>query len=159
MQRRSRTRGYFSGMRFGTRDGGEITDEIALNPACFRERTTEQILSTLVHEMTHLQQHHFGKPSRSGYHNKEWGRLMLAVGLVPSDTGKPGGRQVGQSVTHYIAENRPFAVACADLLRDGFDLLYVDLRDGERDRGKAASKTKYTCPVCDLNAWGKPDIH
>jgi hypothetical protein len=22
---------------------------------------------------------------------------------------------------------------------------------------KAASKTKYTCPLCDLNAWAKPD--
>jgi hypothetical protein len=29
-------------------------------------------LSTLVHEMAHLQQNHFGKSSRTGYHNKEW---------------------------------------------------------------------------------------
>ena len=28
----------------------------------------------LVHEMAHLQQHHFGKPSRMSYHNKEWAR-------------------------------------------------------------------------------------
>ena len=55
---------YFAGGRFGTRDGQEVTDEIALNPSHFRHRTTEQSLSTLVHEMTHLEQHHFGKPSR-----------------------------------------------------------------------------------------------
>src|SRR5689334_20816004 len=63
MQRRPRSRGYFSGKRFTTRDGQEITDEIALNPQCFRERAPREILSTLVHEMTHLEQEHFGKPS------------------------------------------------------------------------------------------------
>ena len=25
-------------------------------------------------------------------------------------------------------------------------------------RKKAASKTKYTCPGCGLNAWAKPDV-
>ena len=34
-------------------DGKEVTDEIALNPSHFRSRTTEQSLSTLVHEMAH----------------------------------------------------------------------------------------------------------
>lgn len=28
----------------------------------------------------------------------------------------------------------------------------------EGGKGKAASKTKYTCPACGLNAWGKPEI-
>ena len=64
MQRSRKAYGYFAGGRFGTRDGTEVTDEIALNPSYFRARTTTQSLSTLVHEMTHLQQHHFGKPSR-----------------------------------------------------------------------------------------------
>ena len=67
-------------------------------PRCkqYTDRTNEQTLSTLVHEMTHLQQQHFGKPSRSGYHNKEWGLLMRAVGLIPSSTGEPGGKETGQ---------------------------------------------------------------
>jgi hypothetical protein len=43
--------GYFAGGRFGSKDGKEITDEIALNPSHFHERSTEQSLSTLVHEM------------------------------------------------------------------------------------------------------------
>ena len=30
-------------------------------------------------------------------------------------------------------------------------------RDETTARKKAASKTKYTCPDCDLNAWAKPD--
>ena len=117
MQRQKAAYGYFAGGRFGAVDGTEITDEIALNPSHFRSRTTEESLSTLVHEMTHLEQHHFGKPSRNGYHNKQWAALMHAVGLVPSSTGAPGGKETGQKVSHYIAGGGPFDVACAELVR------------------------------------------
>jgi hypothetical protein len=52
----ARRYGYFAGGRFGTNDGKEVTDEIALNPSHFRSRrTTEQSVSTLVHEMAHHQ--------------------------------------------------------------------------------------------------------
>jgi predicted SprT family Zn-dependent metalloprotease len=158
MQRSKKAYGYFAGGRFGSVDGKEVTDEIALNPSHFRERTTEQSLSTLVHEMAHLQQHHFGKPSRTSYHNKEWAGMMKAVGLIPSDTGAPGGKEVGQKVSHYIAPGGPFATACAELMQ-GFDALYVELwgeGDAAKRKTKTASKTKYTCPGCGINAWAKP---
>ena len=58
------------------RHAEETTDEIALNPATFHDRTAEEILSTLVHEMVHLWQHHFGTPSRASYHNREWAAKM-----------------------------------------------------------------------------------
>ena len=35
MQRQRGASGYFAGKRFGTKDGAEVTDEIALNPAHF----------------------------------------------------------------------------------------------------------------------------
>jgi predicted SprT family Zn-dependent metalloprotease len=92
MQRKAKAYGYFAGSRFGTRDGEEVTDEIALNPSHFKARTNEESLSTLVHEMVHLQQHHQGKPSRTGYHNKEWAVMRRQVGLIPSDTGAEGGK-------------------------------------------------------------------
>src|SRR5246127_2499165 len=92
MQRKPRARGYFSYERFNSRrDEQDTTDEIALNPIAFQDRTDEEILSTLVHEMVHLWQYHFGSPSRSGYHNREWADMMKRLGLPPSDTGKPGG--------------------------------------------------------------------
>jgi predicted SprT family Zn-dependent metalloprotease len=56
------------------------------------------LLSTLVHEMAHQEQEEQGKPSRSGYHNKEWGTFMQQVGLQPSNTGKTGGKVTGQRV-------------------------------------------------------------
>ncbi|MBK8177245.1 MAG: SprT-like domain-containing protein [Rhodospirillales bacterium] len=159
MQRHRTAYGYFAGGRFGTVDGNETTDEIALNPSHFRSRTTEESLSTLVHEMTHLEQHHFGAPSRQGYHNKEWAGLMRAVGLIPSATAAEGGKETGQKVSHYIARGGPFDLACRELLQQGYSVRYVELwRDPEAAKRKAASKTKYTCPACGLNAWGKPEI-
>ena len=160
MQRKNGAYGYFAGDRFGTKDGQEKTDEIALNPSHFRARTTEEILSTLVHEMAHLWQHHQGKPSRTSYHNREWAERMRKLGLMPSDTGEPGGKETGQKMSHYVAERGPFAGACGRLLAGGFALPYVELwSDGDESKRKkkAASKTKYTCPGCGVNAWAKPE--
>ena len=75
LQREKKTFGYFCGKKF-TNDKlkNTYTDEIALNPQYFRfsGRDDRKVISTLVHEMCHLWQHHFGKPGRSRYHNKEW---------------------------------------------------------------------------------------
>jgi hypothetical protein len=73
--------------------------------------------------MVHQEQDHFGKPSRNGYHNKGWGLLMERVGLMPSSTGKPGGKRTGQKVSHYILADGPFARAFA---ARQFDDLYFD---------------------------------
>jgi len=160
LQRKNKSYGYFAGERFGTRDGSAgTTDEIALNPTHFKNRSVEQTLSTLVHEMTHVEQHHFGKPSRAGYHNAEWATLMKRVGLIPSSTGEPGGREVGQRVSHYIETGGRFERACASLIKSGFTLSYVELwtEDGAAKKAKkAASKTKYVCPDCGVCCWAKP---
>jgi predicted SprT family Zn-dependent metalloprotease len=146
--------GYFSGERFGSRDGTEIRDEIALNIRHFERRTPCEILSTLVHEMVHQEQHHFGSPSRNGYHNKEWARLMERIGLMPSDTGAPGGKRTGQRVSHYIIPDGAFAQAFA--LRK-FAVPYFD-RAGESDVTRKKRKVVYTCSCCNDKVWGKPDV-
>lgn len=112
LQRKQNTFGYFSNSRFIRRDASGKADEIALNPAFFAFRSVEKTLSTLVHEMVHQWQKHFGKPTRSGYHNKEWSAKMEAVGLMPSDTGEPGGRRLGQQMTHYIIGGGVFQEVC-----------------------------------------------
>ena len=161
MQRKGkRTYGYFCGQRFVSADGAEVTDEIALNPSHFHRQSTEAVLSVLVHEMTHLERHQFGKTSRNRYHNKAWGGLMRAVGLIPSNTGAPGGQETGQQMMHYVEDGGPFAVACAELINSGYDPLFGDRvseGDVEKRKKKAASKTRYTCPDCGVNAWAKPD--
>lgn len=161
MQRHKKAYGFFAGGRFGSRDGSIVTDEIALNPSHF-DRSTEASLSTLVHEMAHLWQHHFGKPSRSGYHNKEWAEKMKEIGLMPSNTGAPGGKETGQQMTHYLADGGRYRRAYAELEAAGFDALYVELwttdEEKKKAKKKAASKTRYTCPSCGVNAWAKPAV-
>jgi predicted SprT family Zn-dependent metalloprotease len=143
----------------GRADPEEITDEIALNPAHFATRTPTKILSTLVHEMVHLWQHHCGKPGRRGYHNKQWAAKMREVGLIPTDTGQSGGKETGEKVTHLIEDGGPFDKACTAWLANQGPILYHDRAGDAARKRKAVSKTKYTCPVCELNAWAKPDAH
>jgi predicted SprT family Zn-dependent metalloprotease len=146
--------GYFSGERFGSRGGKEIHDEIALNIKTFQQRTPVQILSTLVHEMVHLEQFHFGEHSRNGYHNKEWAAWMERVGLMPSDTGAPGGKRTGQRMTHYVVRNGPFAQAFAGRK---FVVPYFD-RHHETSITRKKRKVTFTCPSCDDKVWGRADV-
>jgi hypothetical protein len=165
MQRKGGCYGYFAGSRFRSHDRLHIADEIALNPTHFEERSIAQTLSTLVHEMVHLQQHHWGRPGRGRYHNREWARMMKRIGLVPSATGQPGGQETGDRVGHYIEPDGPFDRTCRRLLAEGFVVPYGEIAQRVFAKapvsltGKAASKGKYTCPCCDSNVWGKPGLY
>jgi hypothetical protein len=59
-------------------------------------------------------------------------------------------------VTHYIVPGGAYASAYVKLASTGFHLSWQPQPWGEERKKKAASKTKYTCPVCGTNAWAKP---
>jgi predicted SprT family Zn-dependent metalloprotease len=125
LQREKRTCGYFSAARFASLDGS-TTDEIALNPAYFAAVPIIETLQTLVHEMTHLWQHHFGTPGRARYHNEEWADKLESLGLMPSSTGRPGGRRTGDMMADYAIAGGPFLAACEQLLTARFQLSWYD---------------------------------
>lgn len=167
--RRAHSYGFFAPERWHR--GDTRTHEISLNPAHLQTRPSREVLSTLVHEMVHLWQHAYGEPSRRGYHNRQWADKMLAVGLHPSDTGEPGGRLVGQHMTHYIVEGGPFAKAF-DRMPTQYNLPWQGIPEPERrapspgpgggpSPGPVVSpknKIKYSCPNGHGNAWGKPEL-
>lgn len=158
LQRRSRARGYFSPERFSGRIQDAAAHELALNPDTFAGRTDEEILSTLAHEMVHVWQQVYGKPGRGRYHNLQWAAKMKEVGLQPTATGLPGGKEIGESVTHYIIPGGKYAKAYAQLKIRGLRLQWQSVTvGGEQAKAKKASKTKFTCPECGQNAWAKPD--
>ena len=158
------------------------THEISLTPTTLY-RTPVLIFSTLVHEMAHLWQWEFGNPSRNGYHNREWAAKMKEIGLIPSNTGQPGGMETGQNMTHYIEKGGKYEKAF-EKMPDKYLLPFTAL-DGEvmkrliegtdeggggdeetkrrverlkKLRPPAKNKTKYTCPVCKASVWGRPGL-
>ena len=77
--------------------------------------------------MVHAWQFHFGLPSEGHYHNKEWAQKMMDIGLMPSDTGEPGGAIVGRNMSDFIMKQGAFMQAANELLDDKtFNLRWVD---------------------------------
>ena len=161
-QRKKGSRGHFHGQLWQAAGRNVAADEISLNPDTMEARSDEELLSTLVHEMCHQWQHHHGDASRPGYHNKEWADEMERIGLMPSSTGEPGGKRVGQKMSHYILDCGAFEEACKALAASGWEFPWRSLnteKPAKAKKPKAQSKAKYTCPECGANAWAKPGSH
>jgi len=157
LQRHAKARGYFSPERFTGRIEETTVHELALNPDTFTGRSDEEILSTLAHEMAHVWQQSHGKTPTRCYHDRQWAAKMKEIGLHPSSTGAPGGKETGQSVSHYIIPGGAYAQAYAKLAATGFQLHWQSMPLSAQAKAKKASKTKFTCPECAQNAWAKPD--
>jgi hypothetical protein len=157
LQRHARARGYFSAERFQHRGPGqERIHEIALNPDGFVGRSDEKILSTLVHEMTHVWQEELGERGRGRYHNREWAQKMHSIGLMPSDTGEPGGKTTGDRVSHYILPDGLFATECCRFLKDAHLSWESASENGEvANPTRSVTRCKFTCPICGDNLWGR----
>lgn len=125
LQREKRSVGYFSAARFGN-TSGHVAHEIALNPSYFAIVPLVESLQTLAHEMVHLWQHVHGTPGRGRYHNEEFAAQMEAIGLMPSSTGKPGGRRTGDHMADFPITGGRFLQACEQLLTEEFTLSWYD---------------------------------
>ena len=160
--RHARTNGFFAPERWEHRSGEGRTHEISLNPDTLGERDPRAVASTLVHEMVHLWQHVHDPPPRKGYHDHAWASKMDSVGLVPSSTGAPGGRRVGQRMTHYVEEGGRFAQAF-DVMPEALLLPWrsapIGPGRGAEPKKRDPSKVKYACPGCCTNAWGKVGLN
>ena len=98
LQRRARSSGYFAPERFAGRARSNLNTtahELALNPDNFKGHADRDILATLTHEMVHAWQQTHGKPDYS-YHDRQWAAKMKEIGLHPSATGEPGGKETGK---------------------------------------------------------------
>lgn len=153
--RKAKSLGFFAPLRWGKAD--DIRHEISLNPSYLAARPARETMSTLVHEMCHLWQRDFGKPSRGGYHDREWGSKMESVGLMPSNTGLPGGKRTGDRMTHYIIEGGPFAKAFESIPAE-YLLPWSSAEPEDEKKPRPNSKVKFTCPGCEASAWGKPTL-
>lgn len=162
LQRRKRSLGHFCEGRFKRADGTTCA-EIALNPSYFLTRSLEEVLSTLVHEQVHLWQSYLGKPGRGRYHNREWAEKMKSLGLYPSHTGQPDGRELGDQMDHYIIEGGTFQEVAAVLIAGGFTIEWRDTSSSTVQSAprltKGGKRIKYLCPECSANALSKHDAN
>src|SRR5688572_9381061 len=165
LHRRRNSRGYFHAERYiekvneankkkKSKDFSSY-DELAMNPDDFN-RPDISILSTLVHEMAHVWRHRVAeaKKSRGGYHDKVWANKMEEIGLMPSTTGREGGKRTGQRVTHYIIEHGKFEKLCLKFLQ-GRSIKLSSFPISAASAGQSnKNKIKYSCS-CGNNIWGK----
>ena len=170
LRNRGREYGHFAGDRFEKLEGGQKRNEIALNARYFGSCSIEEILSTLAHEMCHQAQHDFpeiyGPSGKRGYHTARFAAEMEKIGLITSNTGKPGGKRTGYAMSDYIMEGGRFEEVCRNLLSSGFTIPYAEQQArrlvstaGVGFVEKSPRKAKYFCPLCDLKVWGKPNLH
>lgn len=149
---RKSTFGYFQKACWGqAHDTAGQVSAIVLNSTLVHARGDEEMVSTLVHEMTHLWQECYGdkKPAKP-YHNREWAAKMVSMGLMPSSTGQPGGKQVGKHMSEFRLDNGAFAQWYAALAKPclswGEFPKLADTKTQEK-------KLKYVCPQCEAKAW------
>lgn len=167
--------GYFRAEAFRDRDDN-VAHEIALNPSYFGQCDVETF-ATLVHEMAHLWRHLYGRRNRKsgqgapGYHDAVWANRMEAIGLMPSDTGKPGGQRTGYHMLDYPIDGGLFDLASRELLISGMGVNWRDARIAAPDPSaevaaffgvdqtqvpqpsRRKTRIRFTCPGCDLRLW------
>lgn len=185
LSRKSKSMGFVAPFRWKSADAPPTAEdeletdrhsrihELSINPEILCLSLVE-VYSTLVHEQCHIWQLHSGQPSRNGYHNKEWANKMLEVGLTPSSTGMPGGKLTGQSMSDYPTPDGIFLKAL-DEMPDHFKMPFISI-EGEMKYGQLSTggiaaligeepappkknKVKYSCPQCEVNIWGKPELN
>jgi hypothetical protein len=132
----NRYHGYHHKERFVNKQG-QTLDELGLHPGFFAIQPIEEVLSTLVHEMVHHWQDCLGTPTKTNPHNREWGKKMRELGLEPTSTGFPGGKEVGHSMSHYIVPTGSFLQSCRALLDQGLDLQWFDRHVPREDTAAA----------------------
>ncbi len=161
LQRRPNTRGYTSPGKFESRRSkNKILDEIAINPAAMPDMTDANILATLAFNMCRIWQFHFGHASRPGYINRELATKMMSIGMMPSSTGKEGGKQVGQHTDGYVQPGGPLDELIQHILNTGWRFEYQDRfvdKEDEEEKKPKPNRKKYVCWQCGLAAWAKPE--
>ncbi len=178
--------GHMAYERWTSTTSDNRCSELAINPNYIAKYPIKEIFQTIVHEQCHLWQDLFGKPSQKSYHNKEWASKMESLGLMPSNTGQPGGKRTGQKMSDYAIEGGLFEQVCKeliksfslewldrvqhdpkksqevtseDMLAQSISTLYPEVLFMEAQTVKGAqSKIKYTCQ-CKQNIWGKPGLN
>jgi len=155
LQRHPKALGFHCHEKFTNRETGEKVSEIALNPDTFDDREDIEVLSTLAHEQVHALQYVLGDPPRRGYHDRTFASLMNEIGLQASSTGEPGGKAIGQRMSHYILDGGKFEKVAGAFLLTGKKLQWNSTPVTKESKERKKTREKFNCPTCMQAVWGK----
>lgn len=147
LSHRAGSRGYYWDNIFNDKIQDEKLPELSITYNSLYN-DTKTLLSTLVHEMTHVQEYMLGTNGKAPYHNKMWAVLMKTVGLQPYNIFKPH-LETGNKISHHIIPDGKF-----DKAADEFISLYGDfaLAQGNpvtNSVAKGKKRSSVCCPVCE----------
>ena len=153
--------GHFTSQRWEDR-AGNTTYEITMNPYFMSEAEDLEICKKLAEVMVLLWQYEYGTPSRKDYYNKEWANKMESIGLIPSHTGKEGGKRTGQNMDSYHHPKELFIKAAKKISEKWLFPFRLTEAQWERlsvsrKKAKKKLKTTYRCS-CGDTFWGKSDL-
>jgi len=165
--------GYYSPDKWFNTDGKGV-DEIAINANSMIQGDEIELFQVIIHEMSHQWQQHYGTPGRGGYHNREWADKVLEIGLKPINVNDSDA-ETGDSITTILIKGGLAMLALANMPEDISIPFYAEIMgnpdddDDKKDRGpqeevptpkpKSGQRTKYTCPNCGTNMWGRSGIN
>ena len=150
-------------------EAGVEWHEIAINAQWYAEVQDWRLaMTTMVHEMGHLEQSVLGIAGRESYHNREYVTRMRAMGVdsINPETGEPAtsGDRVSSALIPGGRLEEALMVMPEEYIFPYLPKLFPeDPPQQPKTAGPAPEpkkrgvKTKYTCAKCGLNMWGKPE--
>ena len=120
--------------------------EIILNPEILSLKSIE-FHAIIVRNMVFLWLYMHGIHSRPNYLNKKAAQKLEEFGIIPSSTGAPGGKKIGQSILQYINYNGIFAKVFKKNPKKTSGYRHTSADDETNGKDKTL-KIKFFCPSC-----------
>lgn len=143
---------FFSPNSWKDPQSGEMLDEISLVPE-WTNRSAEEVLSTLVHEMAHQLDHLNGTSCKNGYHGTGWFKIMERLGLP--------GKALSQSKIKVTHDTDPDGAFMAAFRRMPGDMLLPFTTSRARETSFIAKRVtlqgrraRYQCALCAMERNG-----
>ena len=162
-------KGHFAENAWVDEDGTEW-HEIAINAQWYAEVQDWRLaMTTMVHEMGHLEQADKGTAGRESYHNVEYVTRMREMGVDSIDPESGDPVSSGDRVSSALIPGSKLEQSLLDMPEEYIfpylpKLFPDDPPIPPKQQGvptpepkKRGVKTKYSCAKCGLNMWGKPD--
>ena len=129
--------------------------EINIDPRWFCDRTPEEVVETLLHEMCHYANKMSGiKDCNGNIHNKKFKTLAESVGLIVEK-----GKSVGWGYTSLSDELKEYIQEEINPDAEAFEYFrFVASKDSGDKPTKKKKTFEYTCPDCGQTVKGKRDI-